>query len=78
MSGITGEPRPHNAARGENRRRNAETGVQPSSQTTKIDATGGFQAGRYFTETPIIVKTPVIRGAQVCQFGVLVNNVSHP
>ncbi|MBG6143951.1 hypothetical protein IWQ51_002080 [Labrenzia sp. EL_142] len=34
-------------------------------QTTKIDATGGFQAGRYFTETPIIVKTPVIRGVQL-------------
>lgn len=78
MSGIRGELRPHDAARGETRRRNAESGVQPSGQTTKIDATGGIQAGSYFTETPIIVKTPVIRGAQVYQFGILVNNMSHP
>ncbi len=43
MSGIRGEVRPHDAASGENRRRNAETGHQPLGLVTEIDAADRYQ-----------------------------------
>ena len=68
MSGIRGEVRPHDAASGENRRRNAATGHQPLGQVTEIDAADGNQAAVASPQHPSSLERVAVNQIQDSHF----------